>query len=1163
MTPLVSVVVGPPSSGKTAQLVDRYRQVLRRAGRGGTVAGALWLAPTARSAAAVRQMLLADALDACLNPAVMTFDELADRALATAGRHLHRLSPCMQRALLAHVVEWAGEGKLLDTLRPSANRSGFVDLLADHIRELRRRGVRPEDYAATVAGTTRDRRDQQVELSLLYSEYERRLRSHSLCDQEGRHWAVRDLLATDDCPWLRKLELVVADGFADFTPVQHDVLRLLARRADHVIVSLPGDALPPPLPLVEDSPWRGEGRGEGALRRDLFAKSKAALDELRRYHPQLEVLRLPQRPGGCGWPALDHLSAHLFRNPRQVPSPTPAATESLSRVEVVGAAGAHDEIVQLARRIKSELVSGRARPGDLLVVFRSLGDVARRVREVFTEFGIPHALESGQPLLSAAIVRTLLSLLRLDLEDWPYRRVVSVVANNTLTALDDEARAAADWLVRELQIAEGRRTLFDRVQQLASLPLPLVEDPPWRREGRGEGASSHERRTAAAVAALPVLQKIALALDGLPQSASYTEWAEALARLATELGFSPPADDERSLPDGEVTTRNSAAAVDRVAWQRLAHHLASLGRLAGWLGEPARVVSRGEILRVLVDLATHESLPSPHDEVGRVRVLSATTARTIKAKHVYLAGMSEQAFPSPERIGRLATESDYRFFANAADQQRAETKPTPVDRSQEEMLLFYEVLTRATERLTISYPALDDKAQVLPPSPYVTEIERAFGPESIIRHVGPQLSPIPAEPTPLGLADRRVTAVHSALAGKRELLAGILADGASAPLAGAIDAGLRVVDARSKRHSFSPAEGLLTSDAVRDRLAQRFGPQHLWSPSQWEQYATCPYRFFLEHVLGLKPLGELSLETDFARRGSLLHRVLAAFHRHVRDVLGQQHVPSRWDEAQFQAEFKDAMATALAATPASGLDAALIELDRRQIEKWAGGYYSQHAKYDQAWPGLDRPPTPMHFEVRFGPPQTGEADDEDPRSTSLPFVLEVGDERIQIIGRIDRIDVGLAGGRAVFNVIDYKSGKKPSLKPDRIESGERLQLPLYVMAAQHLLFADDRAAPLSAGYWTMTGGFDARGSLKVSQCTADDVAPTDQWQALRPKVAQCVAEFVHAIRHGDFPVFSRDDNCTSRCEFSTVCRVAQIRSLGKTWPPVEKEGTSGEPLARG
>ena len=82
--------------------------------------------------------------------------------------------------------------------------------------------------------------------------------------------------------------------------------------------------------------------------------------------------------------------------------------------------------------------------------------------------------------------------------------------------------------------------------------------------------------------------------------------------------------------------------------------------------------------------------------------------------------------------------------------------------------------------------------------------------------------------------------------------------------------------------------------------------------------------------------------------------------------------------------------------------------------------------------------------------------DEDPRSTDDAFQLDIGGESINVAGRIDRIDVGRAGEKTVFNVIDYKSGRRPTLTSEKIESGERLQPALYVMAAQALVFGDGK-----------------------------------------------------------------------------------------------------------
>jgi ATP-dependent helicase/DNAse subunit B len=208
--------------------------------------------------------------------------------------------------------------------------------------------------------------------------------------------------------------------------------------------------------------------------------------------------------------------------------------------------------------------------------------------------------------------------------------------------------------------------------------------------------------------------------------------------------------------------------------------------------------------------------------------------------------------------------------------------------------------------------------------------------------------------------------------------------------------------------------------------------------------------------------------------------------------------------------------------------------------------------------------TPSHFEFRFGPPRSADAE-QDPRSTHDAFVIDLDGEKIRVTGQIDRIDVATIDGKTYFNVIDYKSGKKTSLKQEHIESGERLQLPIYVEAAQVLVFGGD-ATPLAAGYWSMAAGFDAKGTLAVVQ----EVEDGDRWENTKSTVRRLVRQFVDGIRRGEFPVASRDERCTSYCEFNTVCRVSQIRSLNKTWPPAAACGlaeasapSTGDALGRG
>ena len=416
--------------------------------RGKSTAGAqvLWIAPTGRSAARVREQLFAQGLGACLSPGVTTFDQLAAQILAESPHLLSPINLATERNLVRRVVLRAAERGQLSCYAATAHSAAFVELVIEHIRELKRRGMTPELFAESPS--RRSTTEEHQQLAGIYTEYQRLLAKYSLADREGVHWLARDLLSTKGCRWLDRLELVVVDGFTDFTPTQYDLMRLLTARSRELQIALP----------VDDE-------GNFQLRADLFAKTAATLSELKRQHRTMKIEAHAGRP--FSFPALGYLAKNLFRDPRQAADLPADAVASLEQFEIVAAAGQHAEIVEIARRIKRKLVRRQARPGEIVVVFRTLPQVASRIREVFSEFGIPYFLESSERLIQSPLMKTLLGLLRLTAEDWPFRRVVSILTNNLLAALSEPARSAANWLVRELQIAGGREALLTRIEQLA------------------------------------------------------------------------------------------------------------------------------------------------------------------------------------------------------------------------------------------------------------------------------------------------------------------------------------------------------------------------------------------------------------------------------------------------------------------------------------------------------------------------------------------------------------------------------------------------------------------------------------------------------------------------------------------------------------------------
>lgn len=1113
MSAQVTILAGPARSGKTAALVPRYRRVLAESAKH-VVAGALWIAPTRHAVNEIRERLLHEELHGCFSPGIYTFEQFAAAVLATSGQPPRFLGRMLKRQLVKRLIREALDEGQLEYFAPIAQTSGLVELVCGFISDLKRQAVPAEQFAKLAESPAASEKTR--ELAGIYSRYQEVLGGRKLFDAEEQFLRAGEVLksrAPDQWGPFAGLRLIVVDGFSDFTAAQHGILRGLAEKGvklEQLIISLPLE--------------------HPCDREDLFEKPMATYEELRRRHRKLET-RWMEREENPPWPAMAHIEQNLFSNPRRA-CPAPDARG----VEIVEASGQRAEIEILARRIKELLVRGdesladRVRPGQIGVAFRSLDGIAALVEEVFAEYGIPLAIDCRRRLLGAPVLKAMVEFLKLQAADWPFRRLLAVLANNFFQPnwpawRSGQAAAATEWAIRQLQVPRGQREL---VRQLQHKATSYDEPHTLEAEGNGKDESDAKRKKEreAFQTAWPVLKRLSEVLGELDRPRTLPQWIGALDDLAKELGV---------FRGGEGRDGGS----ERVAWDRLKEVLGAQHQLEGWLGVEARSLHLAELVTGLEDALGVETLPAEHDDVGRVRVLAAHAARGLEVQYLFVAGLAEQSFPPPLHEDRIYSDIELRQFGEAGLRFSSSR-----ERAGEEMLLFYETITRATRRLVLSYPALDAKAQELLESPYLTELNRCCGTTQIPRTRDNSLSPVPTDRYSYCPREERLKAIAQLVDGEPQLFAHALRRAAarSEPAhESSLVAGLRGTAARRGKE-FSAFEGIVQSEASKRHLARRFGPEHCWSASALEQYATCPFRFFASNVLGLKELPDLSMETDHRRRGFLAHELLAELHRRLLD--GKLQSPTAVGESEFR-RLKDAAVQWLVEQFSSGdpLDTALRKVDFQIIAKWMEEYFGQHAEYEQADRG--DPLQPAYFEVSFGMRRRA-GERVDPVSVEKPFAIKCGDELVRFSGRIDRIDIGMVGGEVAFNVIDYKTGTKRGFKKKDIESGQAIQLPLYALAVQELLMIDRRAKPWRVGYWFLKdGGFDSVDIPQFCQQTPAGLRETEDWNSLRGALLSRVMSLVRGVREGQFPVYSLDEECTGRCEYHSICRIGQVRSLGK------------------
>ena len=1126
---------GPAGCGKTRLVVERFAAALAAS----DPADLLWdsrfrflcLTADAEQARAVRRALLAGPKVAGLaGPTVLTFGGLYDQILRLAGRPTPRvLSDVARLRLLRRVLEELfEEGSLRLFAGPGRGETdegfetplshgaagyatpGLVTALDGFIQELKQGAKEPADFSRALDSFGRD--DRSRDLEAVYQRYQHRLTEHGLYDGAGLSWYARDLLR-EAGDGFSSLELLVADGFVTFTPTQIAILKGLAGRAQATLLTL----------TYEEGPDRSE----------LYHRTARTYALLR---DQLGADPLPLQPGPDRLPTLTHIERNLFRG--EGVDPVEPDTEE---VQILEAPGDWREALEVAREIKRLVASGYCRPRDVLILCRSRERHGSLLARGCARLGVPLRTGPYRSLLQAPAAAIFMKALGVAVEDWPRALLCDVLSSPYLALpkqhgggdIDVGALAAmafivdgrGEWMSR---LERLRETLAGEAREFDDVELPPERVRAVRRkyeQGAQECAAVLERASA-----------LASALDVLPEEGSMGEFVRATRELIGRLGLC-----EGAMGQDEAHTNRDLIALGRVE--------EVLAELAESLPTSDARTSRAEFVQEL-RLSLSEALLDDGGGSGEaVRLMEVHEARGHNAPVVFAVGLVEGAFPT--------TMSTCPFYGDA-ERQRLNEFGLGLQQQQDiqcrEMLLFYTATTRATRRLYLTYPATDSRGKSQLRSHFVDEVEGLFvGPEACRRAV--RLSDWPPALSRVGDEGELLECWAAGVAERPGQLSAELAAGAvvlardSAGRLEVVCEGAAQLRQREGSDPLDAYDGVLSGERTKQLLAEEFGPGRVYSASQFDQYARCPFQFFLSYLIGLEPPQALAERLEPADVGSLCHRALARVHR--RCAAARTTV---WDDPQSTERMLDEELERLfgeGLLERLRLSRALADVYRSEVRELLTSVFKAHPE-DDGFGDL----VPCHFELAFG--RTGDGD-VDPASREQALALDLKGERVRVRGRIDRVDVA-AGEPNRYGVLDYKLGQ--CARASALRRGKHTQLALYVAACEELFFPG--------------GTCEVAGFLSLSQAELIQpirrTPPTRRTQWMPPGEAHqylrhYLSAYVRAMRRGLFPPTPVDERPCSSCPFAACCRPEAARIERKLGPggrdqllglePPEREEASG------
>jgi len=872
-------------------------------------------------------------------------------------------------------------------------------------------------------------------------------------------------------PWMDRPPLLFLYGFYDFTPLQQAFVRRVAGLCRFVAAFLL---------------WAENNSGHPSG----FEYARAALDFVKDLAGTDRVLCVDESECRTD---LDRIRKEAFRE-------HPFLSEEEARRRAGECEGAFDgtvrfvscagEFPEALEAVREALCAFQSEPEmdstGVGVLLRTAEGSAELFKEAFERAGIRCYLREGLPLRNTVPGRILLSLLFLASGEPARDEVVEFLSLARIEWPEGLSATAVDGVSRAAGIARGRQQWANRLRERAG---SLSWQAQQAESSAEKNALLHEAELCQSCAGF-----VGEFFEEVSQVAACRSWPGFAQTLTSLL--------EKYAPEGAPGREEVLELVEGLASLELTGSAPDIAK-AGWL------VGRW---------LAQKSLHTDAFQRGGVTISTIMGCRGVTYDVLIIPGLCEKVFPSTVRSDPILDEADREGLNRQA--QRLEAGPLPLQalRSLEEQYLFRIALASARKRLVLCYPRIEQHSgRDKMPSRFLLGccgallgfnvsshfLEEGFFPRSLLRRAKAPTSGS-AHQGPEVAVDLREYDLRAFLGTpQRPLRAGY-----TRAISDCFGRTLLMEKLRWGSRDFGPFDGKVRCQHLVDRLRQKAGGvASPVSPTQFETYARCPFRYFLRYVLEIqeiaKPVEEFALGP--ADRGRVIHNLMRRVYE--ANLKGKPFKEIQQTELKRIAEYAARIADEVAEGYPQSMPAPWAAEREDALESLDAAIQLEMGCHPQAMP--------WRFELEFGR-----------EGGQPPLALAVApDTTVSFMGRIDRVD--LVGDEGV-QVVDYKTGKSTGCRAKSFQGGTQLQLPIYLLAAAAITNAPEG----SALYLFLSEG---KALPQFTSCELEQ--RMDDLRTLLKLI-------VYGIRQGDFfplPVARESQFCKDYCEFRLVCGMGRAR----------------------
>ena len=1008
------IISGRAGTGKTAFI---HREIVEELKANPIGAPIYLIVPDQMSYQAEYQLTNNYDIQGIIRAQVMTFKRLSWFVLQeTGGIAKDRVDKIGYRMLLRRLLE---EHKDRFTLfRQAANKRGFTEEIERLIKEFNQFDIDSFRLQEVIEKLESSEAPQTLiakskDLQIILKELEELLGDRYV-DGDGLYpFLIQQMKNSEK---LQDTHIYI-DGFTSFTVREFEIVMQLLALTKRVTIVLPFDN-------EEDKEDPQAVFHRGALTYDKLRQEAIKLGI--EIEPRIHLNKTYRYENND----LDHAE-------QQFSKPIPERTRAEGYVQIIEGANRRAEVHGIAREIKRLVQEEGIRYREIGIMYRQADVYDPIISTIFAQYNIPVFTNEKKPMLHHPLIEFSRSILEVVISNWKYEPIFRSVKTDLFFPLKSnlkEMREKAD-LFENFVIAQGiygdrwmqdNRWMYKKYRGLEYVTTKQTD------EEKQMQAVIDEMKQYIRTPLLKLEKELKGAKTG-------RDIAMALYECIEELQVY---DKLQALKDKELEANRLDEAMEHdQAWNRWINVLDQFVIMFG--EQPLTLEEAANILDEGYDTLQFSKIPPAVDEVT---VATVEFSRFDNMKVVFIIGVNDGVYPMRIDYEGLINDGDREWFAGID----VELFPSSKYRLMEENFLMYRAISSPTYRLYVTFASSDEESKALLPSLYVQRLHTLFevDGEKTLPHKRVLIDPI--EELDKGN-------VLSYLRHPRTSLAYLMTQLKQAETEGLASEWRALKAFYEQDHEWRevlllvmrPLQQQKKSETLAEEITEQlYGKDLTLSVSRIEKYYSCPFAHFANYGLKLQERQEFRLETF--EMGDLFHEALKWISMETNRLNLRWNKLTREQCALLAREAVERIVPTfshqilLSSSRYRYIQRKLIHI----VEKTMLAL-SQHAKNSTF--------KPLVVEASFGPSKKEQL-------PPLEIPLKQG-RKMQLRGRIDRIDHAKVGDTSYLRVIDYKSSSR-DLDLNEVYYGLSLQLLTYLDVAveNSLLLLEERAMPAGVLY---------------------------------------------------------------------------------------------------